>query len=240
MKRDYLSVSALKAFMRSPNHYIQYVNREQKTTKALAFGSAVHTAVLEPDEWDKRYAVAPKADRRTKAGKESWAAFEAANQGKEVIPIDDYERIICIRDSVSRHSNAAHLLRTAQDFEQRMEGNHFGYKYVGIADVVGNGYVADLKTTQDASPSGFQRSASNFGYHLQAALYRELFGVSNFYWIAVETQAPWNVVVYEQTQNAYDKSIDRLRQATDAFKRWDGQPGSYTTNVLELDLPPWG
>ena len=68
MKRDYLSVSALKAFNRSPNHYIQYLTGPRKASKAMAFGSALHCAVLEPDEFDSRYALAPKLEKRTPAG----------------------------------------------------------------------------------------------------------------------------------------------------------------------------
>ena len=35
MKRDYLSYSALKAFAKSPNHYLQYVQREFQETNAM-------------------------------------------------------------------------------------------------------------------------------------------------------------------------------------------------------------
>jgi len=70
MKRDYLSYSALKAYAKSPNHYLMYVGREFVETPAMVLGSALHCLVLEPQEWSKRYITAPKFDRRTKAGKE--------------------------------------------------------------------------------------------------------------------------------------------------------------------------
>lgn len=239
MKRDYLSVSALKAFAKSPNHYIQYVTQKRQQSKAMSFGSAVHCAILEPEEWDKRYAVAPKVDRRTKAGKEAWANFEQLNSEKEVITIEDYERIICIRDSVSRHGLSAQLLRQAKQVEHRGEAMAFGYKFVGIADILGANYIADLKTTQDASPDQFGRSAVNFGYHLQASLYKELFGLDNFYWIAVETQAPWNVAVYEQSEEAHEISTEKLQRLVSSFQIWDGKPQGYSEECMQLDLPRW-
>jgi hypothetical protein len=36
--------------------------------------------------------------------------------------------------------------------------------------------AVDIKTTTDASPEGFRRQASNFDYHLQAAIYTQLTG----------------------------------------------------------------
>lgn len=239
MKRDYLSVSALKAFAKSPNHYIQYVTQKKPQSAAMAFGSAVHCAILEPKEWDRRYAVAPKVDRRTKAGKEAWKNFEELNADKEVISMDDYERIICVRDSVGRHGLSAQLLRQAEAVETRGELEVFGYKFVGIADILGTGYVADLKTAQDASPEQFSRSAQNFGYHLQASLYRELWSVDNFYWIAVETQSPWNVAVYEQSDDAHEWATNKLIKLVDKFKAWDGKPQGYGDELFTLDLPPW-
>ena len=70
MKRDYLSVSALKAFNRSPNHYIQYVSLDKKPPgPAMVFGSAAHCLILEEHDFPNRYAIGPDVDRRTNAGK---------------------------------------------------------------------------------------------------------------------------------------------------------------------------
>jgi hypothetical protein len=92
MKRDYLSYSALKAFAKSPNHYLQYVNREFVETPAMVLGSALHCAVLEPNEYGKRYTIAPKFDRRTKAGKEQAEAWELAADGKTASPPSNTKR----------------------------------------------------------------------------------------------------------------------------------------------------
>ena len=218
MKRDYLSVSALKAFNRSPNHYIQYLTGPRKASKAMAFGSALHCAVLEPDEFDSRYAIAPKLDKRTTAGKQAHAAFVEA---------------------VDRCGPAMEMLEQALAFEQVRTEPINGVPFKGIADIVGPDFVADLKTAQDGSPNGFQRSAANLHSHLQAAAYRRLWHVPNFFWIVVETEAPWNVVVYKQDDASNVKADAKLLKLIDAWSAWDGRPASYSDQVLTLSLPAW-
>ena len=91
MKRNYISHSALKAFAKSPNHYLQYVAGEAPRTDAMIAGSALHCFVLEPHEFDARYIVAPKVDRRTKEGKEIFEAFSQQAAGRDVLTQADFE-----------------------------------------------------------------------------------------------------------------------------------------------------
>ena len=84
-----LSYSSIKQFAKSPNHFLQYINREQETTPAMIKGSAFHVLTLEPDKFLDQYAIAPKVDRRTKAGKETWANFSSENEGKQILTSQD-------------------------------------------------------------------------------------------------------------------------------------------------------
>lgn len=238
MKRDYLSYSALKAFAKSPNHYLQYVNREFVETPAMVLGSALHCLVLEPDEYSKRYITAPKFDRRTKAGKEQAEAWELAADGKTHITADQEQAAMAMSSAIRCHSLAYRLLQNTRH-EQEYEGTIYGFPFRGIADAVGGNTVIDLKTCQDASPDGFRRSASNLDYHLQAAIYTLLTGCDNFYWIAVESAAPYNVAVYQPTQDSLSAAAEYLHQLIERFREWDGQPVGYGENIYELDLPPW-
>lgn len=240
MKRDYLSVSALKAFKRSPNHYIQYVSQDKRPpSPAMIFGNAAHTLVLEPHEFPKRYLVGPEVDRRTKAGKTAWAEFDATLGERTALTQSDWERLSSVQNAVRVDTNAQKILAQAQTFEDDRTEPLAGVPFRGIADITGKTWVADLKTTKDASPAGFQRSATNLGYHLQAAAYCRLFEVQHFYWVAVETEAPWNVMVYRQHPDALAKSDQQLLQLIQAWKDWDGTPSSYRPQILDLELPRW-
>jgi hypothetical protein len=238
MKRNYLSYSALKAFAKSPNHYLQYVNREFVETPAMVLGSALHCAVLEPYEYDKRYIIAPKFDRRTKAGKEQAEAWELAADGKTHITAEQDQAVQAMKHAIRSHSEAMRLLQ-GMKYEQTIADELYGIPFKGIADAIGGGAVIDLKTCQDASPDGFRRSASNFDYHLQAAIYTMLTDSNRFYWIAVEAAAPYNVAVYKPTHDSLAAAKEYLSQLVERFRKWDGEPVGYGENIYELDLPPW-
>jgi hypothetical protein len=52
-----LGHSALLKLLRSPAHYREYVTTTHEPTAAMAFGTALHAAVLEPDVFGSEYAV---------------------------------------------------------------------------------------------------------------------------------------------------------------------------------------
>jgi hypothetical protein len=81
--------SAAKHILTSPAHYQAYINTPQEETKALRFGTFVHSAVLEPHTLDDLYATAPDCDRRTKEGKAAWAEFATANAGKTILDAEE-------------------------------------------------------------------------------------------------------------------------------------------------------
>lgn len=82
-----LSYSSLSAFSVSPRNFIAYKLQEQKTTAAMVMGEAVHCKVLEPDEFSRRYYVAPTVDASTVAGKKVWADIYERFTGEE-LPIN--------------------------------------------------------------------------------------------------------------------------------------------------------
>lgn len=249
-----ISSSAIIKALRSPLHYFaEYVTREVERTEtpSMRFGTAVHTAVLEPETWEERYIVAPDVDRRTKAGKEAWAAFVEEAGSREVITSEEAARAHAIAALVHSHPSAGPLLRG--DFvEPEREASYFwrdaetGLECRCRPDSFDGEVIVDLKTTTDASPSGFARSVANYGYHVQAAWYRR--GVAavtgripRHVIIAVETSAPYAVAVYELDALALEEG-DRLCQraiTTIAECQRAGRWPGYGDEIQRLGLPRW-
>lgn len=251
-----ISKSCLDQVAKSPLHYwARYVdpNRAQDPpTKAMIIGSAVHAAVLEPEVFTALYLPAPEVNRRTNAGKEELAAFEAeaAAKGATVLDPADYRQCVAIARAVRAHPVAAGLLK-----EGRAEQSYFG-KDPDTGLMVkcrpdflpdsGIGIV-DLKTTEDASPAEFGRSAAKWRYYVQAAFYpdvlRSIYGEApeNFIFIAAEKQPPYAVAVYfcDPDQIALGREKARQNLARIAECQAAGAWPDYGHEPMPLRLPAW-
>ena len=80
-----ISKSDLDQIHRSPMHWQYRKTHPPEQTPALLVGSAVHKMILEPSGFADEFAVAPETDRRTKAGREAYQAFQESATGKTVI-----------------------------------------------------------------------------------------------------------------------------------------------------------
>lgn len=93
-------------------HMKAYMDGEIKyTSDALSLGSLVHAVVLEEEYFADMYAIMPKIDRRTKAGKQHYEEFMAINADREICKEEDWEIAMKMRESVWSHPAAAPLLK---------------------------------------------------------------------------------------------------------------------------------
>jgi hypothetical protein len=102
--------SGIVKMLKSPAHLREYLDHPHEPTPAMAFGTAVHTYVLEQDRFADEFVVAEKFDRRTKEGKEAAARFEEANHGKIVITSEEMATLSLVQRAVFAHQGAARLL----------------------------------------------------------------------------------------------------------------------------------
>lgn len=193
----------------SPRHYWhKYLNpnRERsEPTAAMVMGSAVHTAILEPDLFPTEVIKSPGFDRRTKVGKAEYEAFQIANRGKIVLEPEDYDVCLAIRDAVHMHPVAGGLLQSGQA-EQSFYAidQETGELIKCRTDYLHDSgtMVVDVKTTEDASPAGFGKSSANFRYPVQTAWYNRVLDAAfgehpaNWVFLAVEKKPPYAVGLY--------------------------------------------
>jgi exodeoxyribonuclease VIII len=232
----HLSYSSLKAFAKSPNHYLEYISKDYKDTPAMAFGRAFHALLLEPDTFNERFAIAPKCDKRTKAGKDEWQSFSEANKGKEAIDGGDYENLLKMVANVQ--SEERRSLKKINP-EVPVSGIIQDIEFKAILDGVSVRHIVDIKTTQDASPKSFSRAIFDLMYHLQAAIYCELTGINDYYILAVENCAPYNVQEYKLSFDVLQTGRVQLFELIRKFKNWDGTPESYSIGTYEITIPTW-
>lgn len=229
--------------------------------EALMFGTLVHTVILEPHKLD-RYAVlnadeigvkadGSKADNptATKAWKD--AVFAAKRDGLIVISAQVLAKANAMADAVRAHPEAGRLLAAATGHEMSAYATHPSGALVRARfDLVGPGFIGDIKTTRDGDPETFGRTVHGLMYHVSAANYIDVarangLDVDRFDLICVEKEptpgGDYRVSVMELHPDAIDKGRELMAEAC---KRWlaNGKRvdlPSYGDERHMTDLPPW-
>ena len=248
---DAVSPSRLKLLGRSPLHfYDRYLapDREpQETTPAMQLGTALHTAVLEPDLWSSTVAVPKqKWDRRKPADKAAAEAFELEAAGKIVLSSDDAARALAMAAAVRAHPAARLILAMdgAREASYTWSDEKLWLACKGRPDfhTLDRRFVVDVKSTADASRDPFSKSIANFDYHVQTAWNLDALGAEIFLTIAVESARPYAVAVYPASPELIEAGRRRIRSAMEtladciASGKWPG----YGDQIQEaIDLPHW-
>lgn len=246
--KDFVSSSQLKELAKSPAHYKAYLDAPNKKTAALEFGDAAHTRLLQPHEFDRRFAVMPETIK-VKRGKE-FEAFQVSSAGKNIISRDDLEALCGMAESISNHKTAKALINLETGIAEM--SCFFKEPSSGVLCRIrpdflpGGNIIVDYKTTENASPSEFQRSCAKYGYDIQAGFYclgmELLTGVIHkFVFIAQEKKPPYEVAVYEASADFIDtgrsKAI-RLLQLLAECRETELYPG-YPDEIQTIDMPAW-
>lgn len=241
--------SVLDMVHKSPAYYQWCKHNPRQQTDSMLLGSVTHKLVLEPDTFAGEFVIEPACDKRTKAGKEVYKAFaDSLGDGLTAVTPDVYETAKAMADAVRAHPIAARLL-----IDGKAEESYFweqdGIKCSCRPDWLRNdGLVVDLKTTKDASPDGFQKSAYNFRYYVQAWWYihgLRLLGIdaTEFIFIAVESTAPYTVAVYSADSMFYRLGEIEAAQDFEKYKEcldsgiWYGYEKE--PEIHPLSIPDW-
>lgn len=208
----------------TPAHLRHGMGQSKAETDNMLLGTLVHTLVLEPQGFASEFVVAPEGiNKRTKAGREEWAAFEdaAAKSCLRVITQSMLDKASAMAASVLSHPTASILLSDVIPessvywwYESMDPDDYDDYSLMLKVrpDAISQAHpvIIDLKSTADGSISGFQRAIQNFHYDLSAAMYLEgvnqckgmlkeigYLAYTKFVFVCVENFAPYLVSVYE-------------------------------------------
>lgn len=235
--------STLRELARSPQHYRHRLSTPRADSPAMRLGRARHARILEPERYADEVAVWA-GERRGNA----WLAFKEACAGREILTVSEAEEVEAIATAVYAHPTAASLLTGgAAERVVTWTDAATGLDCKARLDYLRADAIVDLKTTKDASPRTFGRNAYTYGYHSQVAFYADGLGGETStvprrcYLIAVESEAPHAVAVYEVGEDAlavgrreYRRLLTQLAECR-AADEWPG----YGDGVSDLWLPDW-
>lgn len=255
---SYLAFDAASASLlhvlstQTPAHARVYMTEPREDTRSLILGEAVHYAILEPQLFPLRYAVSPKVDKRTKIGKETYEEWVAEHPSHVPLTADEYDAARGMLAATAAHGEALRYLEGAGMNEVTLtwtdEATGLACKARPdrIARVDGRTWVVDVKTCRSASPHGFSKAVAEYGYHHKAAWYLDALDLLDprprqFLFVAVESESPFALALYQLTDDAIEQGREDNRAALAVLaecKRTGVWPG-YPTEVTYLDLPRW-
>jgi len=225
---------------RTPAHYL-HDQAHPKQSAAFDLGTVAHSLILEQDE--SGVVVIEAEAKRGKVWTEP--AEKAAAEGKIALTSKEWEQVRGMRDSVMAHDVAGPLFR-GHLAEQSVFWEEDGLHLKCRPDAWRFDALVDLKTTVNADPREFGKTAYNFGYHQSAAHYQD--GVRTvagetlpFIFVLVEKTAPYLVSVVELDEVALDYGRQMNDRAKRVYRecvktgRWPGYP-----NAEPVSLPMFG
>jgi hypothetical protein len=249
---DALNFSTIKRGRESIGHLFHSIAHPPPPSRALTIGRAIHCLVLEPAEYAARFVAAPEVDRRTKAGKEEWAAFVAASGSLEVLTASEAEQVAGMADGIRRNSTAAALLgikSAIREVAVVWRDAETGLMLKCRMDHVVPGKVrtlADLKSTRSAAPRDFSRAIVDYGYDMQSAMYIDGWASVRGepldpLLIAVESDSPHACAVYRPDDATIEVGRREYRDILRAIVRVRGgeSPTWYGDGVLSIGAPTW-
>lgn len=253
---DRVNWSTLKSILTSPRHYLHHLANPRPDTDAFKLGRAVHCAVYEPAQFASRYVVEPNFHRGMNddtaiskgydGGKQTAARWSQENAGREVMPVDFFNRAYAMRDSLMADPVAAPLIIGGRaELPIEWTDARTGITCRGRIDHI-NGRVSDLKSTSDITAC--ERSVARYLYHAQLAWYVDGARAAGLdtseapALIFVESDAPFDVVVLEfdeidldEGRRVYRKALDVLAECRGSG-RWPGVSGGEARRVR---MPAW-
>ncbi|EBB3884036.1 exodeoxyribonuclease VIII [Salmonella enterica subsp. enterica serovar Give] len=174
-----VSKSQLDDIADTPAIYLWRKNAPVDTekTKSLDTGTAFHCRILEPEEFSKRFIIAPEFNRRTSAGKEEEKTFleECARTGRTVLTAEEGRKIELMYQSVMALPLGQWLVESAGYAESSVywEDPETGILCRCRPDKIIPEFhwIMDVKTTADIQR--FRTAYYDYRYHVQDAFYSD-------------------------------------------------------------------
>jgi len=267
-----ISKTGLDQVARSPAiFHALYLNPNRPPEKQRAGqleGQLAHCAILEPDEFDKRYCVLPedaprrptdaqwnakKSSPESIAAKEWWTEWNKRSAGRIIVTHEQRETALRQGDAVRLLPDVAEALASGMPEQSaywvdpetgvlcrcRPDWTHPS----GDNGVI----LLDVKTCGDASPDEFARQVARKRYHVQDAFYSDGYALAAardvlaFIFIAVESEYPYAASAVMLDDKSRDAGRYAYRRDLDTYARATAAndwPG-FGTGIHQVSLPAW-
>ncbi len=250
-------------FLETPQDFkFNQDNPQADDTESLHIGDLVHKLIFYPG-LRGHIAIAPKGDKRTKAVKEAYDAFEKTLHDESIVLQDSEATLVLgMMKSILEHKKASQLLSGGTP--ERAGFFEYEHQYTnpvtGVVKMVliqgkfkpdfmrDDGIMCDLKTVRAGhiSPRGFFSSIREYAYLIQAAWYsigyQKVTGkpLRAFVFIPVQKKPPFLTAVYMVNEAQMELGRSQLTYALNRYCLavetgvWPGYP-----DIMDLEVPDY-
>jgi len=250
-----MSRSDLMEFDKCPHRWVQGYSKTR--TDSMSYGNLLDAYLLESGRFDDQFAIAPETYAHEKGDKPwNWNATvcrewreEQHALGKEVIKKQQYEECILASKVLYSDKMINGILSTSNfqvmitaEWKDKDTGLTIPLKC--LIDIVPKKglYLIDFKTCKSASLGQWPREVYNWGYHIQAAFYMDMYEAATgevrngFAHILQESYAPYEVgkrlLDEEFIELGREKYINAIKKYCECLK--SGKFGGYDDYSLYM------
>jgi len=221
--KNYLSNSDIGTLLKNPKEF--GISREDN--KNFVLGRYFHQLILEPEK-AKNFQFVDVSSRNTKAYKE----FCMQENLEVAILLKEKEEVEKWVDTISMNLDFYTLIHDkANIFEEPAIGELFGVMWKGKADIVGENYVYDLKTS--SSIEDFKWKARAYNYDSQAYIYSQLFGRPMMF--LVIDKMSLMLGKYIVSDETLEKGKQKVEKAVEVYQKFYGQNRVADVNQFYYD-----
>lgn len=272
---DLISKSPLKFYFERI-----WEGRAPLDTKALRLGKFYHAYLFEPERLDLDFYIlkerailaslirgGAKSPRATTVYKE-WLAEQVEECGIKTMVSEEYSDLAQpMKDALLRNPSIAALLNHKGECEKTILWECNGVKmkskldkyiaefWAGIPELhelYGYEVIIDYKTTEDATDSGFAKSAYKYFYDKQNAMYVDsVGGNAKFIFIVQEKSFPYLAKIHQLSEEDIDRGreiyqadvkkyktcMEKFAATQDVFASFEGYENDKEINTIFL--PNW-
>lgn len=243
-----VSSTTLKKMLKSPAH----ARIKDESSPAMALGTALHEAILEPEVFDRKYVTWTGGRRQGKA----WDIFEneAASEGLTILTGDEMDAVEGMQKSFLKSAIWQRFMYGHREVAAYAVDPATGLLVKAKADLLHEDIIVDIKTTDDASPEAFQRAIVNYGYHISAKYYLDVFNAAlelqdeqacpmynTFVWAVIEKKPPHGLRYYYASQAMLDIGFKEYRKALALYaecEKTNNWP-AYADTFEPIELPSY-
>ena len=250
-----LNASTLGYLKRSPLYCKWRMEHPDVGTPATDFGSAVHTAVLEPETFSERYILEPQCPPEYKP--RGWhnrteykeAKADLHERGFKLLSQKDLDGCRTITDRIyDTPGEIREILAAKSGTEVSYVADVRGVRRkvrpdIEVADA---SMVVDLKTSRCALPGPFERSIYQYGYHRSKDFYLDTMnhvtGVFEHYlFLVVENTPPYEVALYDLDPAATALGAREVVELEALYRKCmdSGEWPGYPTHIQTIGVPNW-